>query len=115
MDFPGTKASLANRLDNFCARPVGFGHNGVRSKPAEVVGFGRFFLTGGILNTSRRLTIREVKHRSGHRNGKSEIGNFRIFEFLELCVCLFINVLGEVTTVALLLELEHEWGRAGSG
>ena len=38
-----------------------------------------------------------------------------IFEFLEMCVFLFINVLVEVTTVALLLELEHEWGRAGSG
>ena len=32
-----------------------------------------------------------------------------------LCVCLFIYVLGEVTTVALLLELEQEWNRAGLG
>lgn len=39
--------------------------------------------------------------------------NFRIFS--KCAVCLFINVLSEVTTVALLLELEHEWGRAGSG
>ena len=32
-----------------------------------------------------------------------------------VCFVLFINVLGKVTTAALLLELKHGWGRAGSG
>ena len=50
------------------------------------------------------------------KSRRGENGKKGIFEFLEsVFVCLFINVLGEVTTVALLLELEHEWGRAGSG
>ena len=32
-----------------------------------------------------------------------------IFGFLEMCVfCLLINVLGYMTTIALLLELKHE-------
>ena len=42
-------------------------------------------------------------------------GKKGIFEFLDLCGCLLIDAPGKVATFALLLELEHKWGRAGSG
>ena len=57
MDFPWMKASLANMLESFCARPDVFGHDCVRSKSTEIVGFGQFFLTRGILSTARWLAI----------------------------------------------------------
>ena len=56
------KAPLANILDNFSARRVGFGQSGVRSMPQTIVTFGLLFLTGDIFE-SHQMVINFLNYR----------------------------------------------------